>query len=144
MSCRIHYKIGSCKSAGLDPACLAGHCSYPGQKFFKSERFDKIVAGTCVKALYPVLHRIPCGQEEHGGIVAFGSHLAKYGQAVHLWHHDIKDDAIIIGHVYIVQRLFSVKTAIYRISFGRQVFCDYLVKILLIFNYKQPHKMPPL
>jgi len=81
---RIGYITGP-PDKGLDP----------GQKFGKGKGFCQVIIGAGLKSVYPVIHPVPCTQDNDGSIVFFHANIFDEGNAVHFRQHDIHDHGII-------------------------------------------------
>ena len=86
----------------------AGHCPDPGQKLFRFKRLGKIIISARVQPFDLVLKLRFGGKHDHRSGDSFCPKCPQDIKAVHFWHHDIQDQAIIVSRQRIIQGVLSV------------------------------------
>ena len=86
----------------------ACHGADTGQKLFCFKRLGKIIVRTGIQALDLVLKLGFCGKHDHRSGDPFRAKNAEDIKAVHLGHHDVQDQTVIVSRQSIIQGVLSV------------------------------------
>ena len=94
---------------------MPGHGPEPGQQLLRGKGFGQVVVGPGVQAPHLILHLTFGGEHQHRDGVSLLTQAAQHLHPIHLGHHDVQDQGVVVPARQIIQRLAPVIDRVHRI-----------------------------
>ena len=131
---QVELQLPHLQHGGLAPLGLAQQHPQPGQQLLKGEGLYQVVVGPGVQARHPVLDAVPGGEQQHGHLVALPPQPPHHLDAVHLGHHDVQHQGVVLRPQQIVEHRRPVKAGVHAVARLLQALFQQLVQVPLVLR----------
>ena len=113
----------------------AQHRAHPANQFARAKRLGDIIIRAQLQPTHAVIFIPARGQHDYRHIRCFAQQPQRL-EAIHLWHHHIKNHQVRHHFTHLVQRILAVISLVHREAFQIKIHADEADHALLVIHYQ--------